>query len=56
MSRLIKVFEQVFIKHLLCARHFSQHLAYLSEQNEAPDTVRTYISDGTAENKHKCNK
>lgn len=38
----IKGFEQIFIEYLLRARHFSQHLVYLSEQNKDPDTVKAY--------------
>ena len=55
-SLFIKVFEQIFIEHLWCAGHFSQCSAYHNEENEAYETVRAYISDRNAENKHKCNK
>lgn len=52
----IKVHEQIFIEYPLYARQFFQLLVYLSEQNEDLDTIRTYILDKNAYNKHKHNK
>lgn len=44
------------MEHLLCVRHFSWYLVYLNKQNEDLDTVRAYISNRNADNKHKHNK
>lgn len=46
----------MFVEHLLCARHFSQLLVYLGAQNDDLDTLRVYILDENADNKHKHNK
>lgn len=51
-----KVFEHIFIEHLLCARHFSELLVYLSDQNEDLSTIRAYILGKNADNKHECYK
>lgn len=49
--------QQVFIKHLLCPKHFSKHQGYIGEQKKAVvlNELRFHLGmgNGASDNGHK---
>lgn len=45
------VFPQMFIKHLLCARHYSSHWGHNTEQDRTPALLELTFKRGVTGNK-----
>lgn len=55
--KLCPFIQQVFIKHLLCPKHFSKHQGYIGEQKKAVvlNELRFHrgMGNGASDNGHK---